>query len=534
MRFPAKRIGAVGWSVLLVLIVFGSILAFTKNPLSLDDGLRHFVLAERYRTEGLEGPLWSDFLFEGYFTAHRVDPWFLADLSYVPFTIFENRVAGLKAATFFSLCVLLFSVLLFLRRAQARPFPASLVLLFLFFGSSIFSFRLMLGRPFVLVTSLVLFTLYVILERRWLLLCFLLIVSVLFSHLFVFPLGVSFCGALWWLWRGEKRAAGLAFAAIAGGVLLGVILHPQSSEYLIWMKNIFFLIPFSKERDLGGEVYTGLRVGDVSVFLSLALSMLLIVLLALRGELKEALAKHPEIWLFGFFSAFFFCTFLFWARAIDLFWPLSILFLLSLLTATAGAQKDAEEKLRVPYFPLRITALHLIVAVLLTTGIGFTGQFIGRDARRSTEAFAAVRTVLAGARVFDVDWEYFSVLLFLRSDLLYARGMDPTLDDPEMYALVARLTDEGIFPHAPLFSREWMSEFIARIDFRRLSIQRVREADVDVSAWLRDARALMNPEYIILHRGRHPKLIQRMKERDDLSLLAEEGMIAVFAVHAER
>src|SRR3989344_3523035 len=120
MRLRGKSITAVGGSVLLILVVFGGILASTKNPLSLDDGLRHFVMAERYKAEGLEGPSWSNFFFEGYFTAHRVDPWFLADLSYVPFTIFENRIAGIKAATFVSLCVLLFSVLLFFRRVQIR------------------------------------------------------------------------------------------------------------------------------------------------------------------------------------------------------------------------------------------------------------------------------------------------------------------------------------------------------------------------------------------------------------------------------
>ena len=175
MSFHGKSITAVGGSVLLILVVFGSILAFTKNPLSLDDGLRHFVLAERYRAEGIEDPSWSDFFFQGYFTRHRVDPWFLADLSYVPFTNFENRVTGIKAATFFFLCTLLFSVLLFLRRVKIRPVLGCIVLLLFFFGSSIFSFRLMLGRPFVLVTSLLLLVLYAVIERRWILLGFLLL-----------------------------------------------------------------------------------------------------------------------------------------------------------------------------------------------------------------------------------------------------------------------------------------------------------------------------------------------------------------------
>ena len=533
MSFHGKSITAVGGSVLLILVVFGSILAFTKNPLSLDDGLRHFVLAERYRAEGIEDPSWSDFFFQGYFTRHRVDPWFLADLSYVPFTNFENRVTGIKAATFFFLCTLLFSVLLFLRRVKIRPVLGCIVLLLFFFGSSIFSFRLMLGRPFVLVTSLLLLVLYAVIERRWILLGFLLLLSVLFSHLFVFPLGAASLGALWWLWRRDVRAACFAFAAVATGVIFGVILHPQSIEYLTWMKDIFFLIPLSKNRDLGGEVYSGLGFGDISVFLVLALAALLIVLLALRGELKEATTKHPEIYLFGLLATLFFFAFLFWARAIDLFWPMGILFLLSLLTATEGVQKDAEEKLRTPYFPFRLTALHLIFVLLLTTGIGETSRFIGKDESRSPEAFAAIRMVPAGARVFDIDWDYFPVLLFLRSDLLYARGVDPTLDNPEMFSLIERLTDVGIFPDSPLFSREWMRELIARIDIRQLGIQHIREADVDAGAWLNDSRALMNPEYIVLYRARHLKLIQQLKERKDVSLLAEQGAIAVFAVHPE-
>jgi len=536
MSLPGKSITAVGGSVLLVLVlvVFGSILAFTKNPLSLDDGLRHFVLAERYRMEGVDGPSWSDFLFEGYFTTHKVDPWFLADLSYVPFTIFENSIAGIKTATFVFLCFLIFSLLYSLRRIRMRPVLTVLILLIFFFGSETFMFRLMLGRPFVLITALLLLTVSCIVERRPIFLGILLALATLFSHLFIFPLGVAIMGSIWLFLLRERKAAFLSLGASVLGVGIGLILHPDGVLYLQWIKDIIFAIPFSKDLDLGGEVYSGLGFGDVSVFLILAVSILVVVTLALRGEFHASMKKHPEILFLGTLTGFFFLAFLLWARAIDLFWPIAVLTLAFLLGTTEGVQDDVVEGLHTPYFPFRLTAFHLITALLLMTCAGQVWRFIADDDQRSPQAFAAINVIPAHATVFNVDWDYFPVEVFLRPDLLYARGVDPTLDDPAMREILRDLTVEGVLPDAPLFSKAWWKDLRSRIDVANLGLTRVREADTDADAWLQKVRSVIDPQYLVFQRERHAEFIAKLKERGDLSLLEERGALAVFVLESGR
>src|SRR5438874_2308934 len=71
--------------------------------------------------------------------------------------------------------------------------------------------RRLLGRPFPLLTAIAIFILWAVLKKRWWLAGGLMIVAVLLSHLFVFPLAVaglvSFWNAINRRWRDSAYGA---------------------------------------------------------------------------------------------------------------------------------------------------------------------------------------------------------------------------------------------------------------------------------------------------------------------------------------
>jgi len=522
---------ALCMSALFVLLLFGGILLCTYNPLSLDDGLRHFVMAKEQMRYGIGTVTWTQYFFSGYFVRHSIDPWFLANLSYAPFTFFADSVAGIKAATFAFLCTLLFSLLIFFRHFRTSPFFAALTLLIFFLGSDTFGFRLMLGRPYVLISALMLFVLYALITRRWIMLSIFLAISALFSHLFIFPFGVGVVGSLWWFFvRRSKSDAFVSSIATIGGTLTGMLLHPQSGEYFLWMKNIFFVVPFSKELDLGGEVYSGLGFTDVGVYLLLISCILLCFLLASRGELSLAMRNRPEIILLGALTLLFFIAYLQWVRAIDLFWPIGTLLFLSLVSVSEEVERDALRFFRSKIFPFRLSAMHIVFVLFLMTSVHHVWLFVGDDARRSPASFDAIESVPAGSTVFNVDWEFFSVLFFLRSDLLYARGMDPTHDDLSVRALIAKLSDRRFLSQEPMFSHAWFADLWSRIDWKELGIRRTQESEIDVDAWLAELRTIADPAYLAMRRDTYPMLTESLKNRNDLTVFSESRAMIIFSL----
>jgi len=190
----------------LIAVYFVVLLFGTRNPISIDDGLRHIVMAQHYRDQGIGNVNgWGVYFFSGYFAELSFDPWFLADLSYIPFTVLSDPVRSLKAYSLVSLALIFLSFLPLLRRYRAPPLLGCLSLLLLFFGSEMFLFRLLLARPYVFVTALFLFTYLCIVQRRFFLLLPVLAIATLFSHLFVFPLALCVAATLWFLALHEYR-----------------------------------------------------------------------------------------------------------------------------------------------------------------------------------------------------------------------------------------------------------------------------------------------------------------------------------------
>lgn len=506
----------------IVLLLFG-----THNPLLLDDGLRHITIAKHYRERGVGGswalalparrsseseggsPVegWGDYLFAGYFATHNFDPWFLADLAYVPFTFLPTMTVGLKVATVAFLLFLLACFFPFLCLYRVESTLALLTLLLLLFGSPIFLFRILIGRPFVIMTGLFLLTYFLVLRQRFFFLASVLVLGTLFSHLFIFPLGVAIVGSLWLFFSGQRRSALLCLFAALAGVLLGFLLHPHQAAYASWLITMFLRLPFSKGLGVGAELHSAFGFADIPVFLMGGVLSLLVLALHWRGLLWRSLRERPEIFFTGMLSLLFSIAFMLWVRAVDFLWPLMLLLLLQLVTALPEVRAEAMRVLHRRTSPQGCRWLYLIVLLCFLNLVSVAVPFLKDDPWSSPKEYAAIESVRPGSHVLNVDWQIFPVLLSLNSSVEYARAMDPGLDyytDPEGFAILDRITERGL----------WEREA------RR----------VDVTQWVKDLREHFDASYLAIVKNDHPTLISKLRTLPTVAVFSESRGLVVFSL----
>lgn len=532
-------------ALVVILLVVCLALFLPKNPISLDDGLRHFKIAELYRENWMKGLAgsesalggriegWGDFFFTGYFSERNFDPWYGADLAYIPFTFIPNPVIGLKVATIGFLVIILLSFLLLLRRYKASPELSALLLFLLFLGSYGFTNRMLFGRPFLLTTGVFLLTYLLLLEKRFFLLALLLAFSVLLSHLFIFPVLLCLLGVVWMLSLKRWRDSVLLAGAASGGVIIGFLLHPDPPLYLSYLRDVFLRIPFAKELGIGAEFAGGLSDADILLFLILFLLILVFALCRRRFSLPALLSRRPEISLTLFLMLGFLGAYVLWERAVDFLWPLMLLFALQLLTIDANIEREAFMHLHSsihPRLPFRWIQ-GLLLLLFLNSGL-IIFQNLKFDRSKSLSFYSAIQSIPAQSRVLNIDWDIFPVLFFLRSDLLYARGMDPTFDwvnDVGATKLFDRVNDRFSFQWSDL--PRTIADARMRFNGSNLSFVRLKEKeDLDVSLWLKDLRNHFQADYLLLKKGVHPSLIQKLSEGQHLSLAFESHAIVIFSL----
>ena len=214
-RAASRLLGSPSFVLLLILAAVALYLFHTPLLYSLDDALRHVVMARalwgHWSVAVTQG--WSLFLYDGMLSAYRTDPWFLADVLLIPFSRFPT-VMAVKLFTLFQLLCVGGAFLLLLRSWRLpRRTSVSLILL-LFLGHPLFLSRTLLGRPFTLMTALFVLVLWAIFERRVFTVALLLAFGVLLSQLFLFPLLLVLSAVAWFWWDG-KRALALKMAVAA-------------------------------------------------------------------------------------------------------------------------------------------------------------------------------------------------------------------------------------------------------------------------------------------------------------------------------
>jgi hypothetical protein len=427
-----------------VLLLYTFVLLSLKNPTSLDDGLRHFAMAAALKDAGLfEVSGWDTFFHGGYMHTTPVDPWFLYDVLLVPFTYF-SVAKGLQLFIVAQIACLLASFLLVLRSLKIDAITRTIFLLVLVFGDVQFMGRFLLGRPYALMTSMLLLVLWSILERRWVWLSIFLTVSALLSQLFIFPLMLCFSALIAYAIVGSFRMASKIFTASVLGVFIGVFLHPYPIQYISYLATVFLRIPFLKSIGLSREMHAGIT--DAS-FLSVLIIIMLGLLLAVRLFKNKAISfplSDARLLFVSIAIVPFFFAFIFWVRAIDVLWPIILVWLACLHSYDPSAPRELLRSL-LPYtirgnVVLLSTFRVLCIAMVLVVPF----MLFRDDDSHDVSQFEVLDVIPSGSRVLNLDWQLFSVFAVLRPDLSYATGIDRSfthLTNPEASEGIHALED---------------------------------------------------------------------------------------------
>lgn len=491
----------------LVLLGITLLLTSLNHPTSLDDGLRHITMASVLREEGIASVSgWGAFLYRGYFSEVDSDPWFLSDLLLVPLTLLPPLIA-LHVFTLLAIAVLIGTFLLLLRSEKLPPFLSSFFVLLLIFGNGAFLLRLLIARPFTIMTAVSLLTLHAIVNERWWLVGLLLACAVLLSHLFVFPLSLALLGGLWLAQRRKRHDAIRLTGASVLGVALGLLLHPHALNYLHYLGTVFVRIPFLKAIGIGAELYSGWGNGDASIATALALSALIVLSFsAHRDGVRLQNLWRQRVGLTAAAALLFLACFSLWLRAIDLLWPFLLLLVAQLIGACPSILRTASGFL--PSSPRRqrplLCAVTIVICLLNAIAVG--GRLLRTDTARALSQFEAIQRLPAGARVLNIDWDLFPPLVFLRPDLRYARGMDPTMDyiaDPEGFTLLHAVEEEIADLPGPV---------------------------IDGPGWLAQILVHYPADFLVVDRRRHPMFLQSLRATPELREWRRPGTIAVFSV----
>ncbi|MDO8649317.1 MAG: hypothetical protein Q7R81_06065 [Candidatus Peregrinibacteria bacterium] len=494
----------MGIDVLLVLAVgllFAVTLFLLRNPVALDDGLRHFAMARLLQEQGIaNAPGWNAFLYEGYFHDRVLDPWFLSHVLLLPLTPLSAHIA-LKISALVSLVALSGSFILLLRSYGLRARTSAIFLLILLFADQQFLGRLLLGRPYALLTAFVVLTLYAVHKRSTLLLFAIAVATPLLSQLFVFTLLLALGGAIWLCTIRQERPSGIAMLiASITGTGIGIALHPHSAEYLTYLWTVFLRIPFLKaDVPLSNEMHSGfLHLTGISVAIALGL-IILLTAASLKSKRSTRRKLHRAEVTFLACAAIL-CTlgFALWIRMIDILWPILIALLARIVSIDPKAPLDLLQLLP------RSRAIAILFPILVALQIIIVpAMLLKRDAQNSLEPLAGIESIPPHTRVLNADWDLFFAFVYLRPDLRYALGIDPSL---------TYLTDPDVL--------------------KNLQALETSSSDAQSRSIVRALLRTYPSDVLIFSEERYSAVLPSLMTMPELALLSRTGALASFSIRS--
>ena len=491
-------------TALLLLLIISGVLFSLKNPVSLDDGLRHLAMARLMRERGIFAVNgWSEFMYSGSLSTLHTDPWFLSDVLLIPLTHI-NPVRALQIFTIAQIAVLYATFLLVLRRVPLNAWTKALLILLLITGNADFLGRSLLGRPFVLMTALTLLVFDALFLSRWALLALLLTIASLLSHLFVFPLALSAGFVLWLFVLRRHRDALHCSIAIMLGTASGLALHPYPLEYLRYLLGGFLAIPFHGELGLATELQSGILFDSVALFVSIGVTVLLLQVAALTFRIPWNTWVRVHIPYLGGVVIVLFILYLRFIRTIDFLWPT---LLLTIATVLSLSPKIATEALRkfLPRALPRWLPLTVIMIFALLQSASVLTSIVMRNDRKTLTRFRALEAIPRHADVLNVDWDLFPPFLSLRPDLRFATGMDPTfiyLTNPSLSRLLNFLWTEPFTVDHPV---------------------------VNAEEWVRQIKMVTPGQYLVLEASRHKAFVALLERAKNIRMVSRTGSLAIFA-----
>jgi hypothetical protein len=397
---------------------------------------------------------WIKFHFFAY---APTDPWWGYHVISALFIRLSDVYLGVKTLTAVlgSLVMVVFYFLVE-RFGAKRPFIWTLLF---FFSSSYFQFRLFLERPFVLALSILPLAAWLIHRKKNIWLFFLSLVFALLYNLAA--LTVFLCGIYMVAeYIITRKVDFRPIIASSAGVLAGILLHPQSFNYLFVIFVHFFEILYL--RFSGTNLGIGSEVQSIDFFQTLAYNILAIVVYIAAVALYAAQKDLRKESVFSLFlllvSGFWFMLMLVVPRAADFWVPFAWLFSISVFLHLSRSQDYVVAKNFITKkFDYKWISLFLIVAFTMLVFNNFA-QIAGYRYRRLAEAredqyWQEVNDWLKansrkGDIVFYDIWSYWPRMFFYNDYNTYVVGVDPTFlydYDHKLFWLWFNMTKRGIY-----------------------------------------------------------------------------------------
>jgi hypothetical protein len=261
---------------LFFFILFLTIQLTSPNLIGQDDAFRHIVYAEHYwNNKKITFPIFTTF------NKRPVDLYYLYHLALSPFTFLSNGenhqalILGTKLfhsilnGLIFAVFALMLNCLLSeeLKKIKELEKFSYLFLagLYLFTASSVFIFRMLLPRPYLVSILLVMLAVYCLIRKKFLWLFVLTILcSLSYSvpFLMLIPPGIyAFSDLLYNKKKLKNLKLYLPVALTVAALLLAIIIHPKALNYLYnayfgMISLIFARFAKSGDIQLGGEMYS--------------------------------------------------------------------------------------------------------------------------------------------------------------------------------------------------------------------------------------------------------------------------------------
>lgn len=500
-----KKDQASGWWPWIVaglaLVCIALFVSILPHPLAVDDGLRHVAMARLYIKHGMGTVGWNEFFYQGYFHSVTVDPWFLSDALLMPLVSF-GAVNALRIFTVLSIAALLASFLLILRWLKIGSREAASLVVLLLCGDGLFLLRILVGRPFVLLTAITLLMLLSILSKRSTGAGIILTLSVLLSQLFVFPMFVWLVGVMWLCsikdWRNASRFVVIGLL----GLLLGFALHPQTVEYLQYLVDVFVRIPFLSI-GLGTEMMSGFAALPPVL---VAFGFLILLHASAVSHGVSLRRMHESGLLLTYVLIIFFGgAFILWMRAIDILWPLICIAAAQLLYLSPDCLRSLVHRVlpKASVRPVTVVGIMVLIVQVVSCMI----MFVQANPSHRLQIFAdALSVIPSQSKVLDMDWDVFPAYVSVRPDILYATGIDPSftaLVDAQGYKLFIQPVAEHGESDDSLF---------------------------DEHQWIADMLHTWPSDYIVLLSVRHEHLIASLRTDSHLVEQGSGGQLTVFKV----
>jgi hypothetical protein len=443
---------ALFWIAAFILIV-SVIQYFIPYPLD-DDTAYHFSVARLIREHGiLQSFPWTRFSWQ---FDHYADKEFLFHLLFVPFTGLGFETAARIVGVMGGATVL--STLFLILRSEKVSFAGLWALLPL--GTTIFLYRFCQVRPHLFSIALALLLVWAYCRRKMLLLFLTALLYPLFYVAFwQIPLLLVMAAEGGRLLAGEKRRGWQQLLLLVGGIVAGVVLHPNSWNLLqinwIHMTDILFRNAWGNhvEFNLGEEFEPFSPIGWLKDMTVPTLAMICAARVAWRSRRGNMLLPVMVLAMFLFLLLTLRTN-----RFLEYFVPFASIS----LALTAQAMRN---RLLLPAF----CALSLCWTLL--TGIPLL-QYITSSQPRiwqmDSKAADIIRhEVPSGGAVFTCGWEYTGTLMVEVPDRNYLVALDPTLlyrRDPALYELWYRTMKSSPSSSAEIVRRDFASRYVVCLD----------------------------------------------------------------------